>query len=93
MDIIEDSYSVARVQVPKHTLLVFLRHDEQCARSMLETLSKREGVVVCMKNKVRIKRIAGPGWYMISGYREDGLDTKHALSNLIKAHEDASKEV
>lgn len=88
MDIIEDCKSVARARIPRQTLMRFLQHEGQCVASMTAALSKREGVAVCIKNKVRIKRILGSGWYMISGYREDGLDTKRAIASLIQAHID-----
>lgn len=92
MVIIEDCKCVARVQIPTSTLRAFLLHDEYSIAEQLKALSKREGVVVCYKNKIRIKRLSGTGWYQISGYREDGLDTRHALNSLKKAHSDTFRK-
>lgn len=86
MVIIEDCKCVVRVKLPISTLRAFLENEGQDAVEHLAALSKREGVVVCYKNKVRIKRLSGSGWYQISGYREDGSDTQHALSSLKEAH-------
>lgn len=86
MVIIEDCCCVARVQIPIDTLRAFLIHNEVNVDDQLRALSKREGVVVCFKNKVRVKRLSGTGWYQISGYREDGHDTRNAISRLRAAH-------
>lgn len=82
LNIIVDSPTVARALISRDTLRHFLKHDEADFEEQLKALSIREGVVVCYKNKIRIKRLTGVGWYQLSGYWSDGSDLRRALAHL-----------
>ncbi len=91
MTIIHDCESVVRAQIAQDVLKEFLLEDGVDFHTQCLQLSKREGVVVCFRNKVRIKRMSGVGWYQISGYREDGQDLALAVFNLHKAERAVAK--
>lgn len=82
--IVYDGSCVARAQISQEVLREFLRADGVCFEEQSSVLAKREGVVVCYKNKVRVKRLSGH-WYQISGYREDGADLDTAIFSLRNA--------
>lgn len=82
LSIIYDSSTCARVQVCVEVLEVFLGTNELDFAAQRRELSSRGGVVIDYKNRVRIKRLKGSGWYQISGYRQDGQDLSLALFTL-----------
>ena len=80
--IIKDCPRVFRAQVPAEVMERFLREDGEDVAAQMRTLCTPRAVVVSFKQKVRVRRLKGTGWYEISGYREDGRDTNRARSNL-----------
>lgn len=83
LEIIKDCEFVARVKVSKEALERFLSAaDENTAQQMHTLLNKKYESVVSFKQKVRIRRIPGKGWYELTGYREDGSDLRSALKRL-----------
>lgn len=84
MPIIYDSPTVVRAQVSAEVLEEYLSDEEADFIDQQACLAVRGGVVVCYKNRIRIKRMLG-AWYQISGYREDGSDLQLAVFNLRNA--------
>ena len=84
MPIIYDSTTVVRAQISIDVLREYLKADDANFEAQAAALSSRGGVVVCYKNRVRIKRMPGC-WYQISGYREDGNDLQLAVFSLRNA--------
>lgn len=84
MYIVEDSPTVARAQVSKEVLKEFFGTDDVGLRQLLKELD-RDGFLACYTHRVRITRQRGTGWYMLSGYREDGNDLRLAVYALIQA--------
>lgn len=84
MPIIYDSATVVRAQISIDVLREYLKADDADFVKQMAALSERGGVVVCYKNRIRIKRMPG-SWYQISGYREDGNDLQLAVFSLRNA--------
>ena len=82
LTIIKDCPRVFRAQVTADVMERFLREDGVDSQSQMRTLDTVRAVVVSFKQKVRVRRLKGTGWYEISGYREDGKDVARAQSNL-----------
>lgn len=84
MPIIYDGYTVVRAQASIEVLEEFLKADDADFAEQRALLAKPQGVVICYKNRVRLKRLPG-SWVQISGYREDGGDLALAVLSLRNA--------